>query len=47
VHDAWPAVAPALGEVSLEETRRLDDVVIDADEDQIFDLHANSDRNEL
>jgi hypothetical protein len=35
-----PAVAPPLGKVALEDVGRLDDVVVDADEDQIVDLHA-------
>src|SRR5262249_41052926 len=40
VHDARRAVLPHVGEVLVEQVRWLDDVVVDADEDQIFELHG-------
>jgi hypothetical protein len=40
------ALAPALGEVTVEQAGWFDDVVVDADQDEIVDVHASSDRNE-
>jgi len=40
VHHLGRLVAPAFGEVTVEQVGGLDDVVVHAHEDQVADLHA-------
>jgi hypothetical protein len=40
VNDPGSEIGEAGGEPALEHVRRLDDVVVDAHEDQVFGLHV-------